>query len=105
MPGTDGRAGMASLRLEEGVERLDLDSFSTHVQTELPHYARPLFIRIQREIDTTGTFKLLKGELRKQGYDPALVADTLCVLKPGSSRYEPLDAAFHAQIVQGTAGY
>tara|TARA_R100000005_G_scaffold65943_1_gene34507 strand:+ start:3516 stop:5321 length:1806 start_codon:yes stop_codon:yes gene_type:complete len=105
VPGTDGRAGMASLRLEEGVESLDLDSFSTHVHRELPHFARPLFLRIQREIDTTGTFKLLKGELRKQGYDPALVADTLCVLKPGASRYEPLDAAFHAQIVQGTAGY
>ena len=105
VPGTDGRAGMASLRLEEGVSSLDLNSFSTHVQAELPHFARPLFLRIQSEMDTTGTFKLLKGDLRKQGYDPAQVNDVLCVLKPGATRYEPLDADFHARIVQGTAGY
>ncbi len=105
VPGTDGRAGMASLRLQEGEGELSLDSFSTHVQKELPHFARPLFLRIQREIDATGTFKMLKGELRKQGYDPAQVAEVLCVLKPGSEVYEPLDAIFHARIVAGESGY
>ncbi|MFU8765185.1 MAG: long-chain-acyl-CoA synthetase [Haliea sp.] len=105
VPGTDGRAGMAALRLVEGVESLDLASFSAHVQAELPAYARPLFLRIQSELDTTGTFKLLKGDLRKQGFDPQQVADVLCVLKPGSDIYEPLDQQFHARIVAGEAGY
>jgi citronellyl-CoA synthetase len=89
----------------EGEDSLDLASFSAHVQAELPAYARPLFLRIQNELDTTGTFKLLKGDLRKQGFDPQQVADVLCVLKPGSEVYEPLDQQFHARIVAGEAGY
>jgi citronellyl-CoA synthetase len=64
-----------------------------------------VFLRIQRELDTTGTFKLVKGELRKQGYDLAQVSDPLYVMKPGSSRYEPLDEAFAAKIRAGEAGY
>lgn len=105
VPGTDGRAGMAALRLAEGVQSLDLASFSAHAQAELPPYARPLFLRVQREIDTTGTFKLLKGDLRKQGYDPAQVTDALYVLKPGASQYELLDPDWFERIRSGAAGY
>jgi citronellyl-CoA synthetase len=105
IPKADGRAGMAALALAEGVGQLDLDSFSAHVCSQLPAYARPVFLRIQRELDTTGTFKLVKGELRSQGYDLAKVQDPLYVMKPGSSRYEPLDAAFAARILAGSAGY
>ena len=56
-------------------------------------------------MDTTGTFKMLKGDLRKQAYNPAEVDGPLYVLKPGSKRYEPLDADFFADIEAGQAGY
>ncbi|MBP6700045.1 MAG: long-chain-acyl-CoA synthetase [Halioglobus sp.] len=105
IPKADGRAGMAALTLAEGVKKLDLDSFSAHACSQLPAYARPVFLRIQAELDTTGTFKLVKGELRSQAYDLAQVNDPLYVMKPGSSRYEPLDAAFAAKIRAGAAGY
>ena len=54
--------------LAEGVQDLDLASFSAHVCNGLPAYARPVFLRIQRELDTTGTFKLVKvvENLREQ---------------------------------------
>ena len=105
VPGADGRAGMAALALSDGVKALDLDSFSAHVCKNLPAYARPVFLRIQRELDTTGTFKLVKGELRKQAYDLTQVQDDMYVMKPGSSRYEPLDADFAAKIRAGEAGF
>ena len=105
IPKADGRAGMAALALAEGVEKLDLVSFSQHVNAQLPPYARPVFLRIQRELDTTGTFKLLKGELRKQAYDLQQVADDLYVMKPGSKQYEPLDKAFASTLQAGEAGY
>jgi citronellyl-CoA synthetase len=105
VPGADGRAGMAALALADGVEELDLASFSAHVCTNLPAYARPVFLRIQRELDTTGTFKLVKGELRKQAYDLDQMEDSIYVMKPGSSRYEPLDKAFAAKIRAGKAGF
>ncbi len=105
VPGTDGRAGMAALLLERHVNELDLETFSLHVCAQLPAYARPLFLRILPDMDTTGTFKMLKGELRKQGFDPGLVADELYVMKPGSARYEPLTRQFAAKILAGNAGY
>ena len=105
IPGADGRAGMAALALADGVRELDLDSFSAHVNTQLPSYARPVFLRIQRELDTTGTFKLVKGELRKQAYDPDLVTDELFVMKPGSGKYVPLDRDFADQLRAGEGGY
>jgi len=105
VPGADGRAGMAALTLEDGVDGLDLDAFSAYVGRELPSYARPLFLRVEQEIDVTGTFKMVKGKLRDEGFDPDLVTDPLYVLKPGSSVYEPLDRDYAALIARGEAGY
>ena len=101
----DGRAGMASLVLAEGIKTLDLESFSTYVNAHLPSYARPVFLRVQNELDTTGTFKMVKGELRKEGYDLDQVKDPLFVLKPRSALYETLKPDFAAILKAGDAGY
>jgi citronellyl-CoA synthetase len=105
VPRADGRAGMASIALAEGVKQLDTASISAHINEHLPSYARPVFLRIQRELDTTGTFKMVKGDLRKEGYDLEQVDDPLFVMKPGASRYQPLDADFAAKIRAGEAGF
>jgi citronellyl-CoA synthetase len=105
IPRANGRAGMAALVLHPEVQALDLDSFSAYVNEHLPAYARPVFLRIQRELDTTGTFKLVKGELRKQGYDLDQVSDPLYVLKPRSDTYELLDKEYAAILRAGEAGY
>tara|TARA_R110001599_G_C12277382_1_gene663224 strand:- start:18962 stop:20725 length:1764 start_codon:yes stop_codon:yes gene_type:complete len=105
IPKTDGRAGMAALALAEGIRELDLASFSKHVMAQLPPYARPVFLRIQRELDTTGTFKLVKGVLRKQAYDLEQVEDDLYVMKPGSDEYAPLDQAFAKKLRAGKSGF
>ena len=105
IPRAEGRAGMAALVLADGVDALDIASFSAHVTKNLPAYARPVFIRVQKELDTTGTFKLVKSELRKQGYDLNQVGDPLYVLKPRSEVYERLDAEFAAVLRAGNAGY
>ena len=105
VPGADGRAGMAALTLEEGVESLDLEAFSEYVNRELPSYARPIFLRIEPEIAVTGTFKMVKGKLQEEGYDLDRVSDPLYVMKPDSQRYEPLDREFATVIARGEAGY
>ena len=105
VPGADGRAGMAAVTLVAGVKSLDLKALSAYVNKQLPAFSRPVFIRVQGDIEVTGTFKLLKGELRKQGYDPSQVDDKLYVMKPGSDRYQALTKAFYKSIKAGTAGY
>ena len=78
---------------------LTFSEFLEHVDA---HRVAEVEIRGQ---EVTGTFKLIKNELRKEGYDPAAIADPLFVLKPGETRYQRLDAAFYAQMRAGTAGY
>jgi citronellyl-CoA synthetase len=105
VPRADGRAGMAAVVLAENVTELDLDSFSNYINSQLPSYSRPVFIRILPEMDTTGTFKMVKGDLRKQAYDPEQVEDALLIMKPGSSAYQPLTPALAATVRAGEAGF
>ncbi len=105
VPGADGRAGMAALTLEDSAGTLDLEAFSRYVGEQLPSYARPVFLRVEPEIDVTGTFKMVKGKLKEEGYDPARITDPLFVMKPGKTTYETLDAAYAAVISRGEAGY
>lgn len=105
IPGADGKAGMAAVTLAEGVTQLDLNSLGAHITAELPAYARPVFLRIQPDIDVTGTFKMVKGELRKEAYDLNRVSDAIYVLKPGSTDYEVLTTEFANQLASGQGGY
>ncbi len=104
VPGAEGRAGMAALMLKAGQD-FDADEFSRFVAAQLPAYSRPVFLRIQRNLATTQTFKLVKGELRKAAYHLEQVSDPLYVLKPRSDRYELLEPEFYSQIVAGNGGY
>jgi len=65
VPGHDGRAGMASLILND---QFDLEALSSSMEKELPPYAQPLFLRFLPEPDLTGTFKHQKSRLKKEGF-------------------------------------
>ncbi|MDH1261486.1 long-chain-acyl-CoA synthetase [Pseudomonas sp. GD03944] len=96
IPGTNGRCGMAALRLQPG-QILDGEALARFLDRELPAYAAPLFIRLLREVETTGTFKYKKTDLKQAGYDPQQVSDPLLARLPGAAAFEPLDVdAFEA---------
>ena len=97
VPGADGRAGMALLKIDG---RLDLDALARRLET-LPPYARPLFLRLARAIDTTETFKPKRRVYVEQGFDPARIADPLYVFDGGARAYVALDAKRHAAIQTG----
>jgi citronellyl-CoA synthetase len=101
VPGADGRAGMAAITLADGVEELDVNAFAAYVGHELPGYAVPVFIRIQPEIDVTGTFKMVKGDLREQAYDIRQFDDPVFVRLDNTNHYQRLDEALLAQIKAG----
>lgn len=99
--GYPGRAGMAALIVADG---FDLDALHAHVQRELAAYARPLFIRLHKEtpeVHTTGTFKLKKADLVKEGWDPAAISDPVYFDDAEAGRYVPLTAEIRADIVSG----
>jgi len=105
VPGTEGKAGMAAVTLPKDCQ-FDIKSFSDYVFKNLPHFARPVFLRIQEAHETTGTFKLLKGDLKKQGYNPDLMgSDKLFVLMPKTELYLELNDEKYQSIVNASAGF
>jgi len=100
IPGTNGRCGMAALRLAPGLQ-LDCAALAVHLDRELPAYAAPLFVRLLREVETTGTFKYKKNDLKVAAYNPLLVTDPLYVRLPGSDRFEVLDGQVYEAIQKG----
>lgn len=105
VPGVEGRAGMVSFSLH-GEDVFDFAEFAQLVESELPSYAQPVFVRLQRDMATTGTFKLLKAELREQAYHLDRVdGDEIYFRKPRSQFYERLDEKFYQSILDGSAGY
>ncbi|MGY4532686.1 citronellyl-CoA synthetase [Pseudomonas sp. TE3786] len=100
IPGTNGRCGMAALRLAAELQLAEIE-LAAHLDRELPAYAAPLFLRLLREVETTGTFKYKKNDLKTTAYNPLLVSDPLYVRLPGSSRFEVLDWAVYEAIQNG----
>ena len=97
VPDADGRAGMAALVVDES---FDPAAFSTFVEANLASYAQPVFLRLQPQIDTTGTFKHRKADLVAEGFDPAATKCKLYVKQLGKG-YQKLTPGVHAKILAG----
>ncbi|KAF7663750.1 hypothetical protein LDENG_00201990 [Lucifuga dentata] len=69
VPGQEGRARMAAITLRDG-HKFDSRNIYQQVQSFLPAYARPQFIRIKDMLDITGMFKNLKVKLVEEGFKP-----------------------------------
>ncbi len=101
VPDNDGRAGMAALTFAEPPDAATLRRLAQHLNTELPGYAVPLFLRLRGEQETTSTFKFRKGSLKAQGFDPDKVDEPLYLLRDRDGGYEPLTPALFAQVTDG----
>lgn len=97
VPGADGRAGMASLVVGEG---FDIAHLQQAADAHLPPYARPVFVRLQPEMETTGTFKYRKIDLVDDGFDPERIADPVYFRDP-SQGYVRVDRALYQSIING----
>ncbi|XP_075997918.1 long-chain fatty acid transport protein 2-like [Genypterus blacodes] len=100
VPGQEGRAGMAAITLREG-QKFDSRSVCQHVQNLLPAYARPRFIRIKTMLETTGTFKNLKGKLVEEGFNPNNITEPLYFLHEEEKNYIPLTQEIYASVLTG----
>jgi fatty-acyl-CoA synthase len=98
VPNTDGRAGMAAIVVDA---RFDLARFRAHLNARLPDYARPLFLRILREMEVTATFKHKKNDLAHAGYDPSLTDDAIYFNDAERGAFVPLDKTLYERIQGG----
>uniref|UniRef100_A0A669D2Q0 Long-chain-fatty-acid--CoA ligase n=1 Tax=Oreochromis niloticus TaxID=8128 RepID=A0A669D2Q0_ORENI len=97
--GVEGKAGMAAIA-QEG-NQLDLDAFLIAVQKALPSYARPVFLRLMPSVDTTGTFKIQKTRLQKEGYKPQNSSEKIYFLNSHAGHYESVTEELYDAINEG----
>uniref|UniRef100_A0A8C2DKA7 Very long-chain fatty acid transport protein n=1 Tax=Cyprinus carpio TaxID=7962 RepID=A0A8C2DKA7_CYPCA len=99
VPGVEGKAGMAAI--VDVTNYFNCETFLRDVQNALPSYARPIFLRLSPEVDKTGTFKIQKTRLQKEGFDPQQTTDQLYFLNSRLGRYESLTEELYSAIMQG----
>jgi fatty-acyl-CoA synthase len=98
VPGAEGRAGMAALTIDGDFA---LDRLRATLARHLPSYARPLFLRICASLETTGTFKPVKGALTRDGFAPGATRDELYVDDPALGVFRQIDAKTYRDICDG----
>lgn len=100
VPGYEGKAGMAAVVLNPGCG-FDGKSLYEHVEHYLPGYARPRFVRIQKSMEITGTFKQQKFRLVESGFNPSTITDSLYFLDESQKCYVPLTTEIFDIIASG----
>ena len=104
VPQSEGRAGMVAFNCN--LDDFKWDVFAEFVSEKLPSYAQPVFVRIIEELETTGTFKLKKNDLREEAYHLDKVkGDKVYIKKPGENTYSLLDKNYYKIILDGAAGF
>jgi len=98
VPGVEGRAGMAAI--VEPSDGLDLKSFLSAVKNQLPSYATPIFLRLVQNLDITGTFKMKKIDLQREGFNPQVIEDRMFFYDVVKGAYRQLDACLYNDIVE-----
>ncbi|MDT5023227.1 MAG: fatty-acyl-CoA synthase [Mycobacterium sp.] len=99
IPRTGGRAGMAAIKLRDGVD-FDGNALAETVYSQLPVYALPLFLRVVDSMEHTTTFKSRKVDLREQAYG-ADIADPLYVLAGREDGYVPFYDGYPDEVANG----
>ena len=95
VPAQDGRAGMASIVIDEN---FIISKFYQQLLNQMPKYSVPVFLRISPEIEKTGTFKYKKTDLVKDGFDPNTISDELYFADMTTNQYVKLDVDLFQKI-------
>jgi len=98
VPHADGRAGMAAVAC---VAELPREEFHAHLSRNLPDFAHPIFLRLCGQIETTGTFKNMKEQLSRAGYDPAATGDAIFFNDRKNGAFVPMNGTLFDQIQKG----
>uniref|UniRef100_A0A1I8E9Z1 Very long-chain fatty acid transport protein n=1 Tax=Wuchereria bancrofti TaxID=6293 RepID=A0A1I8E9Z1_WUCBA len=102
IPNREGRAGMAAVVIV-GDEFLKdaICKITEHIKNSLPSYAIPIFLRFCKDFERTGTYKLKKMSLRKEGYDLSRFNDDIFIWDSSIKCYKIFDKKLQLQLDDG----
>lgn len=100
IPGQEGRAGMAAI-INDGKRELDLKKVATQLKTNMPAYAKPIFIRLVSELEHTGSFKAKKTKLVEEAYNVKALKDRVYYFDLKEQDYKQLTNEIYENILNG----
>ena len=100
IPGTEGKAGMASLMVES-TSGIDINDVSEFVSDSLPKYSVPVFLRIVETLALTGSYKITKVGLKRDEYDIGKIKDKVYCWNVSDKKYIPFDTDLYEQVKAG----
>ena len=98
IPGQEGRAGMAAIKLETEFE-INMRDLSQKIINDLPSYAKPLFLRLLPQLEHTGTFKAIKSTLVNDGFNIKKTKDKIYYFDPIEQYYKELAIDVYEKIL------
>uniref|UniRef100_A0A915Q7S2 long-chain-fatty-acid--CoA ligase n=1 Tax=Setaria digitata TaxID=48799 RepID=A0A915Q7S2_9BILA len=102
IPNREGRAGMAAVIVAEGEFLKDaVFKIAEHVKKSLPSYAIPIFLRFCKNFERTGTYKLKKMNLQKEGYDLSRFHDEVFIWDFSIKSYRVFDERLQRELDDG----
>lgn len=101
IPHVEGKAGMAAIVDPE--RKLDIDQLAVGIRGSLPAYARPLFIRLLKELPMTGTFKMKKKDLVSAAYHLKQASDDPIYFLHADGKYRLLTQSDYDDVLNGRA--
>lgn len=102
LPNHDGRAGCAAMMVKGDASEDVLAHLAQHARAKMPRFAVPLFLRVVKAFEVTGTSKYTKHGLRTQGVDPEKTGEDLVFwLPPGADSYRKFGQKDWEGIVGG----
>lgn len=97
IPRTEGRAGLAVLRVTEA---FSLSSFESYIHARVPTFQQPTFLRlVTRPLATTGTYKLQKSAWQALSFAPDELTDSVFFQNLGS--YVRVDEDLYRRLQMG----
>jgi citronellyl-CoA synthetase len=101
IPNSDGKAGMAAIKLLKDLD-FDADKFSEFIVENLPYYSIPVFLRIKAELEFTGTHKLRKVNLRKEGYNLEQINEPIFYWDTSEKKYRGFTKIDYQNLLNNT---
>lgn len=82
-------------------KKLNTADLCKGLKNNLPSYAIPIFLRVVDSISLTGTFKLKKTDLQKEGYNINEIKDKVYILDPKEVNYVELTETIYNDVITG----
>ncbi|MBT6179427.1 MAG: long-chain-acyl-CoA synthetase [Deltaproteobacteria bacterium] len=94
----EGRVGTAAIQMSDGQE-FEAKAVFDVIETGLAPAARPRFIRVVEELQTTASFKVIKHHLQKEGVNPSKIQGDVYWYDSQQRTYTKLTAKDYASVM------